>query len=309
MNNSLLNFTEAQKQLGVSRSTLLRWLRDKRITGYKAGKKWKFYPDDLNKVLLKESPSVYVKSDIKELIKLLYPLLPETLRSGNVYSPDFWCEWQDIDQWIMITLFIKDNSARIELIKNRLEDVRHLKIPVSKAIKLNRIWEIWSKNHVNATPRPGKYTCLTGTNGYKISTLQLPAHIEHVINIPDIPEIIKKKISDKSFCDIYVYGPPNRITAFTAYLLLSYLMKKHQMAYTSVFTSENEPTYFFPGALQIYGDILQTHSGTKFSLTQIEVSDLMQSRGISSPPFRIAYAFGKRPDKLKESENIISLSH
>ena len=305
MNKILLNFTEAQKQLGISRSTLLRWLKDKRITGYKAGKKWKFYPADLAKVVLKESPAVYTKSDSKELLKLLNPLFTEKIKCRDIYSPDFWCEWQDIDQWAMITIHIKGNSARIELIQNRLKDsVKHLNIPVSKAVKINRIWEIWGDNDSNPPQRPGKYSCISG-NGYKISTLQISAHIKHTLYRQIISKKIETKITNSSYCDIYIYGPPDRHIPLAAYLILSKLIEKNKAKHTSVLTTENEPTYFLPGALQIYGKTSQIFIGTQFYLAQIESSDLLPPRGISSPLFRIAYVFGKRPKKLAEKDNVI----
>ncbi len=306
MNKALLNFTEAQKQLGISRSTLLRWLKDKRITGYKAGKKWKFYPDDLAKVVLKESPTVYTKSDNKELLKLLNPLFTEKIKCRDIYSPDFWCEWQDIDQWVVITIHIKGNSARIELIQNRLEDsVKHLNISVSKAVKINRIWEMWGNNDSNSPPRPGKYSCISGANGHKISTLQLPAHIKHTSYKPIISRKSEAKITNSSYCDIYIYSPPDRHIPHAAYLILSKLIEKNKAEHISVLTTENEPTYFLPGALQIYGKTSQIFIGTQFYLTQIESSDLLPPRGISSPLFRIAYVFGKRPKKLIEKDNVI----
>ena len=47
----MLDCAGAQRQLGVSRATLVRWLRDGRITGYKAGKQWRFRSEDLNLIL------------------------------------------------------------------------------------------------------------------------------------------------------------------------------------------------------------------------------------------------------------------
>jgi len=304
MNNTLINFTEAQKQLGVSRSTLLRWLKAKRITGYKAGKKWKFYPEDLSKVLLKESPAIYIISDSKDLIKSLNSLLPEKIQNGDIYSPDFWCEWQDISQWVMITLYFKDSCAQIELINNRLDNtVKQLKISLSNAARIDKIWKLWDDNGGNTPPRPGKYRCISGTNGYKISTLQLPANIKRTTGKYKISKKNENKMGSVAFCDIYVYGPANKHTALTAYLILTKLILKKGITSPTVLTSEREPTYYLPCAIQIYEEEPQKLSGTQFSLIQIEASDLMPPRGISSSTYRIAYAFGKRNDRLKESNN------
>jgi len=306
MNNTLINFTEAQKQLGISRSTLLRWLKSKRITGYKAGKKWKFYPDDLSKILLKERPSVYTIDDSKELLKLLTPLLPEKLKCKNIYSPDLWCEWQDITLWTMIAIHIKGNGAQIDLIENKPErSSKHLKIPVSKAEKIIGIWRTWDKKSEITPPRPGKYSFTSGTNGYKISTLQLPVNFKIFLETYKFSKKIENKINDINHCDIYIYGTPERKTAFTAYSILSKLISKKAIPYVSVLTSEKEPTYFLSGALQIYDDNPDFFPGTQFSLVQIEELDLMPPRGISTPPFRIAYSFGKQNNTLKENKNVL----
>jgi len=307
MNDQLINFTEAQKHLGVSRSTLLRWLKSKRISGYKAGKKWKFYTADLNKVLLKESPVAYTTNDRKELLKLLSPLLPEKIKCKDVYSSFFWCEWQDITQWLMITIHSKGSDAQIMLTQNKPENLsKHLKIPVSKAEKIDKIWESWSVSSEITPPRPGKYDFVSGTNGHRISSLQLPANFSK--DIHETYKLSKKaenKIASATYCDIYVYGQPDRHTAFTAYSILSKLLSEKEIAHPSVLTSERVPTYFLPEALQIYDDNPKFFPGAKFCLIQIEESDLMPPRGISTPPYRIAYSFGKRNNKLKESKNVI----
>jgi len=304
MDNQLINFTDAQKQLGVSRSTLLRWLKSKRITGYKAGKKWKFYPADLNKVLLKESLTVYTPGDNKELQKLLSPILPEKLKYRNIYSTEFWCEWQDITQWLMITIHIKANTAEVELMQHS-HATECIKIPVSKAEKIIKIWEIWKENNESYPARPGKYNSISGTNGYKISTLQLPANLSKISGTYELPRKAENKIAVADYCDIYIYGPPDRQTAFAGYSILSKLLLEKGIAHSSILTSEIEPTYFLPGALQVYDNNPKVFPGVKFCLLQVEESDLMTSRGISTPPYRIAYSFGKRNNKLKESKNVI----
>ncbi len=307
MNNQLINFNEARKHLGVSRSTLLRWLKSKRISGYKAGKKWKFYIDDLNKILLKENPAIYTTNDRKELLKLLSPLLPEKIKCKDIYSPAFWCEWQDITQWLMITIHLKGNDAQIVLTQNKPETLsKHLKIPVSKAEKIDKIWRMWSASSEIIPPRPGKYSFISGTNGHKISTLQLPAFFSNDISVTyKLSKKTENKIAAATYCDIYVYGQPDRHTAFTAYSILSKLLSEKEISQLSVLTSEIEPTYFIPGTLQIYDNNPKFFPGVKFCLIQIEEFDLMPSRGISTPPYRIAYSFGKRNNKLKESKNVI----
>jgi excisionase family DNA binding protein len=306
MNEHLINFTEAQKHLGVSRSTLLRWLKDKRITGYKAGKKWKFYPEDLNQILLKERPSVYTTDDSKEFLKLLNPFLPKKFKCKDIYSWDFWCEWQDITQWSRITVHINRNIALIEAIQNQPgKSTTHFKIPVSTAKKIIGIWRTWDIKSEITPPRPGKYSFISGTDGYKISTLQLPANFKNFLETYKFSKKIENKIAAAKQCDVYIYGPPERKTAFAAYSILSKLISRNTTPDVSVFTSEKEPTYFIPDALQVYDDNPVFFPATKFSLIQIEEFDLMPSRGISPPPFRIAYSYGKQNNKLKESKNVI----
>ena len=306
MNTALINFNEAQKHLGVSRSTLLRWLKNKRVTGYKAGKKWKFYTDDLDKMLLKESPSAYSTTDGKELIKSLSALLPPKLKCKDIYSPDFWCEWQDATQWEMITIYIKSSGAQIEFTQNKLKNAsKCLEISIANAEKINKIWKVWSNRNEIIPQRSGKYSCLTAANNYKISTLQLPANINCTGGTYKLSRKNENKINSTSHCDIYVYGPPERKTAFTAYSILLKLLSKETKINKSVLTSENDPTYFLPDALQIYGEKAETFPGINFCLLQIGTSEIMPVRGISTPLYRIAYAFGKQANKLKESKDVI----
>ncbi|MFC1587973.1 ATPase, T2SS/T4P/T4SS family [Planctomycetota bacterium] len=46
-----LSVTEAAKMLGISRSTLNRWLKEGRIKGFKVGKQWRFSRDSLRAVI------------------------------------------------------------------------------------------------------------------------------------------------------------------------------------------------------------------------------------------------------------------
>lgn len=45
-------FKDAMKALGVSRSTLYRMMWNGRLTGYKIGATWRFYPEDLEAIPL-----------------------------------------------------------------------------------------------------------------------------------------------------------------------------------------------------------------------------------------------------------------
>jgi len=207
----------------------------------------------------------------------------------------------------MITIHLKENDARIILTQNEPETPsKHLKIPVSKAERIDKIWRMWSTSSEIPPPRPGKYGFISGTNGHKISTLQLPANFsKNISKTYKLSKKTKNKISASTYCDIYVYGLPNKQTAFTAYSILSKLLSEKKILHPSVLTSEIEPTYFLPGALQIYDDNPKFFPGVEFCLIQIEEFNLMPPRRISTPPYRIAYSFGKQNNKLKESKNVL----
>ena len=59
-NDALLMSKDAMSYLHVSRSTLYRLMESGRLRGYKAGKNWRFYREDLRR---------YVGRDSKQLIK------------------------------------------------------------------------------------------------------------------------------------------------------------------------------------------------------------------------------------------------
>jgi excisionase family DNA binding protein len=53
----LLDFTQALEVLGVSRPTLYRWIHQRKIKAFKAGKQWRFQREDLEAVLEEASPA------------------------------------------------------------------------------------------------------------------------------------------------------------------------------------------------------------------------------------------------------------
>ncbi len=59
-NDALLTSKDAMSYLHISRSTLYRLMKSGRLRGYKAGKNWRFYREDLRR---------YVGRDSKQFIK------------------------------------------------------------------------------------------------------------------------------------------------------------------------------------------------------------------------------------------------
>ncbi len=286
MNEQLLNFTEAQKMLGVSRSTLLRWLKSKKISGYKAGKKWKFYRRDLSKIIVKEKPAVYSASE-KKTYKILKPLLPAALKIENIFSQNFWCEWQDAEEWLYISIIADNMKARIQTSSGT-----SVNLPVSSAREITSVWESWS----SASSRPSKFSVITDGKNFKISTFQLPAKIER-----SAPTSLSKKILMKSYCDIYISSPPSRSGARRAYSILLQLIGQT----SSVFTNEFEPTYFLPGALQFYDIQSRSAIGFDCSLVQLSPAAALPARCASSPRFRIAYSFSALPPEINKNKDVI----
>jgi len=69
MEKDILDLDEAMELLKTSRQTFYRWLKSGRIRGFKAGKQWRFYRDDL--VAFMESTGtefVVLMQDFRETI-------------------------------------------------------------------------------------------------------------------------------------------------------------------------------------------------------------------------------------------------
>ncbi|HEY4002574.1 MAG TPA: helix-turn-helix domain-containing protein [Candidatus Xenobia bacterium] len=49
--NEVINFEEAVEVLKTSKPTLYRWMADGRVKGFKVGRAWRFYRDDLQHFL------------------------------------------------------------------------------------------------------------------------------------------------------------------------------------------------------------------------------------------------------------------
>lgn len=54
MTGKLLNVKEVQEQLGISESTMFRLIRNKKLTGFKVGREWRFEESDIQDFIKKQ---------------------------------------------------------------------------------------------------------------------------------------------------------------------------------------------------------------------------------------------------------------
>jgi len=80
----VISMPEAIAILKTTQPTFYRWLRTGRLKGMKVGRQWRFYRDDIERVLKGESPIVELPGDIGPLISTL----GERLKKAGVKPPD-----------------------------------------------------------------------------------------------------------------------------------------------------------------------------------------------------------------------------
>jgi excisionase family DNA binding protein len=304
----LLGFGDAQRYLGVSRSTLLRWLESGKVTGYKAGKKWKFRPEELERALVPATPggqpvvgaaherpvayegrTATPQSVVQELRKGGF--LPASVE-GLALEEGLWATWQDAQQWLWMACVATDKGARLD---KRMPDAvapASAMLSAAGATVILTAWQTWQRDAGKAA-RPGNVSVLRG-GGQTVTVLRLPAHIDVV---PAWPEMCRdRKLAamlqaalDAGHSDWLVMGPAGRAPAAAAYALGRELAGMLGGAVTVV-TNEDEPTYYWPGALQRYGmDGSDEAAGATIMVSSLTYEDMMPGRTAGSPAFRIGY--------------------
>ena len=99
----LLDFNQALEVLGVSRPTLYRWIHQRRVKAFKAGKQWRFHRSDLEAVLEESSPaSDRARGDLAAMAEALGEDEPDDVLEADLaptgvvdfdagYGPGFFC--------------------------------------------------------------------------------------------------------------------------------------------------------------------------------------------------------------------------
>jgi excisionase family DNA binding protein len=304
----LLGFSDAQRYLGVSRSTLLRWLESGKVKGYKAGKKWKFRPEELERALvpatpgeepelgaLREPGAEYAaraatdQSVLKELRKDGF--LPDTVKGGAL-DEGLWTGWQDAEQWLWLACVTSTDGARLE---KRLPSAGRPASATLTPAAATAVLAAWQdlRQADGGAARMVTLDRLPG-RGCEITVLHLPAHIDV---LPAWSRLCHDQALDETFAaavaaghgDWLVTGPAGRGPAGVAFALAQRLSVQLGGNVTVV-TDEDEPTYYWPGALQRYGLEAQGEtSGATLQVCSLTYDAAIASRTPSTPAFRVAY--------------------
>jgi len=293
----ILNFRDAQQRLGVSRSTLLRWLKDGRLAGYKAGKKWKFHVEDLDGMLVRERETPYAAESGGAVLRKLRALgLADRRTAVDDLAGRFWCEWQDREQWHYLTVAWHGRDAWLGMRSFEPEALpARWTLSPDTARAIAEYWSAWDETAAETPARPGICRALRGATGEERRVLQLAAHVDCVPAwdtwLPKRAERAAVEKAAAAQADWYVLGPPHRATAASAYALLRCMVTHGDLAGDIIATREREPTYFRPSAIQIYGreDATEDIPGSYVMLAQIPEGTSFGARGIRSPRVRIGY--------------------
>jgi excisionase family DNA binding protein len=299
MNSSeILDFREAQEYLGISRSTLLRWIRDGRVQGYKAGRKWKFYHSDLESLLLKEPQAVYSSG--------LYSILLDELQKLGLAGEDvdtshmnerFWCDWQDREGWLWLSCMPDGDGYELYLQPAGAgERPQSWRLTPAAGRQMLQAWQTWSGD-ISAVPtRPGRVRRMLGAAGGEDVTLYLTRHIDTLAPFEQwcidtgVYTHCRKRMQD-TLQDWLITGPPNSVTAFAAYTLARLITECNPGVLERVSTCETDYTCFLPGAIQVYPAVTHEPGGVDTCILQLASCSDYPARGIRSPRVRIGYSF------------------
>jgi type IV pilus assembly protein PilB len=87
--DDVLDFKEAQEFLNTTRTTLYRWIAQKRVRAFKAGRQWRFYKSDLEQFLKQPDPSsVHVDEQVVEqAIDAVRTWRPKGMKAKDAPTP------------------------------------------------------------------------------------------------------------------------------------------------------------------------------------------------------------------------------
>jgi len=296
---SIVDFKDAQHLLDVSRSTLLRWLKDGRVTGYKTGRKWKFYEADLGRLMVRDDDPGLYQTDA-DAARALKDLRAAGVVSGIVRPADFaetlWCRWQDRLQWLWLSCESHNGGARLTMRHEARHRDETWAIPEPAARQVVAAWQRWAPDAARRPARPGQYTCIRGASGSPRHVLALAAHLDCV---PPWHLLAPagQRMTAPTEGDWLVAGPATRETAASAFSLARSLATRHSLGPHLVATSESACSYFWPGAVQVYdGSPAACAMGCDLLVVQLGTAEAMPARQPRAPRFRVAYMLGDNPD-------------
>lgn len=240
----MLNFAGAQRHLGVSRATLVRWLRAGRVTAYKAGRQWRFRADDLA-LVLREGQVAYGMQAGGDVTRALSAAGVPLARGG--ITPASWIAWQDAQQWLWLGLDLAGATACLRAAHEGATP-QEWRLPAATARAVLQSWQAWRAGIGLPAPRPGVLADVRGAAGEVRAVLCLPTHLDlapHLWKAPAVPRRGRQIWQ--------VLGPARRATAAAAFHLARQVAAHQRIHPADIVIVEAEPTYFWPGALHVYG--------------------------------------------------------
>jgi excisionase family DNA binding protein len=270
----MLDALQVQRQLGISRATLMRWLRAGRITGYKAGKQWRFYPADVTAVL-HDGPASYAAglstSERQTLAAAGVPLATDAR-----LTPSVWECWQDTHAWLWFGVSIRGATAALCAGRRCDTDTQSWPLSLDGARQILQSWQPWRETP-SAAVRPGAIRTVRGAGGEERTILCLATHYERV---PTWRALAGRWVGRGISAALWrepgawlIRGPAACGTAAIAFSLARECAQRMHWQATDIAIAEMEPTYFWPGALHTYGDDAAATAGlpARLLLTQSEL--------------------------------------
>lgn len=305
---SLLDFPEAQAYLNVSRATLLRWIKNGKVAAYKTGKKWKFFAHELDQLVLREPSAPYVTAGTPRQRRA-----PGRQAGGNTETQSHElldaaleeCAWVDREGWVMLSCTVSGGTA--ELCVHPAEPdagIQCKRITAGEAVRRMRIWSVWQEDSRAEAPRPGIARLVRMAGGIERATLQLSIHAGRIGPLRTMLASAREvklihAALEAGERDWQVCGPPRRETAALAYALARLAAAHNHLPPNRVATVEREPSYHWPGAMQVVSPDVEPGMGDGAELLVIECAPgaPLPPRGLRSPRMRIGYAYGTEPPR------------
>jgi len=287
----MLDFAGAQRQLGVSRATLVRWLRDGRITGYKAGKQWRFRSEDLNLILRDGQLAYGTQTGAESTRELVAAGVP--LARGAGLTAQTWLAWQDAQQWLWISLSLHADEAWLRA-AHEDAPAHAWRLPVPGARMVLQSWQVWRAGAGMAAPRPGLLTEVRGANGELRAVLCLPTHLDCLPRARTAGSAPANQATAPGRAEAWqVRGPACRATVAAAFQLARTLAARRKISPAEIVIAEAEPTCFWPGALHVYGDARAGALAVPAQLlvTHADMPGPPQRLTLRTPAVSVAYFF------------------
>ena len=308
----LLDFDQARKRLGISRSTLLRWIKDGSVAGYKAGKQWRFYDDDLDRIIIREDEAPYAAGDDGAAARELAAcgIATEDVPALQ-WHEQFWCDWMDKEQWLWLACGTGAEGAW--LAAHPAEPgapARRWRIMPETMRRISAWWARWAGGARVSPARPGVLSTIRGSAGDEQHTLLLPLHVRTLphwelwFETAETREHVQT-LAGQGIQDWIVCGPARRETAAAAYALAQWLAEALRIARPAVDATESEPTYYWPPALHLYRSSAEADAVVNADVHIFDApgETALSRRGIRTPRLRILLAYQQTPQRVPEDRS------